>query len=128
MDASKELSQRIHLQPYTVPCGSVVTLGPTAAPWTAARQSVRGSVGLLSQDSGRRTSEAKRRAGSGSPEASLLTLSLRVLTWPFLSRPILGFLPSSRGHDRSWSNDPPHWPHFNLIAFLQALSPNIVIF
>lgn len=96
----------------------------SAAPWTGAHHGAWCSIRLSSQGSGGRTSKVKGRAGSGSPEASLLTLSLRVLTWPFL----WCLSPSSRGHDRSWSNDPSHWPHFNLIAFLKAFSPNTVIF
>ena len=52
----------------------------SAAPRTAALHGTCCSVGLLSQGPGGRTSKVEGRAGLGAPEASLLTLSLCVLT------------------------------------------------
>ena len=81
MDALKELSQHIHLQPYKMPRGSIVTLGPALQLQGRQLTRVRCSVGLLSQGSGGRTSEAK----GGQDWVLLRPLSSRFLSVSYLA-------------------------------------------
>ena len=131
MDPLKALTQCIHLlgQPHRTPRCSVAMLHPTLQP-RGLQLSMVHAVALAYC---LRVLEAGRLRSRGGQDWVLL----RPLSSRFLSVssrglsslvPVWCLSPSSRGHDRSWSNDPPQWPHFNLITFLKALSPNIVIF